>query len=153
MALSHLVKLPCGLRSESRIMLLAAYSLFVVVWGLGNVGSAGPSPLRPMATAFKPWACLLHKCLPNGTAAEQMLAWLKSVFPVNLSALNFQEEFCVLRDIYAVFLSGTVSKLCMAVTVKSMTVLPPLGGVCFGVTRTWHNLITQTLSLAFLFCG
>lgn len=88
-----------------------------------------------MGIAFKPWACLLHRCLPNGTAAEQMLAWLKSVFPVNLSAVNFQEELCVLRNVYTVFLSGTVSKLCVAVTAISVTGLPPLGGVYFGVTR------------------
>lgn len=88
-----------------------------------------------MGIAFKPWPCLLRRCLPNGTAAEQMLAWLKSVFPVNLSAVNFQEELCVLRDVYAVFLSGTVSKLCVAVTAISVTGLPPLGGVCLGARR------------------
>lgn len=62
-----------------------------------------------------------------------MLAWLKSVFPVNLSVVNFHEELCVLRDVYAVFLSGTVSKLCVAVTMKSVTGLPPLGGFWFSV--------------------
>lgn len=92
-------------------LLLAACSLFAVVHGPGNVVSAAPSPLCPMGIAFKPWPCLLRRRLPNGTAAEQMLAWLKSVFPVNLSAVNFQEELYVLRDVYAAFLSGTVSKL------------------------------------------
>lgn len=53
----------------------------------------------------------------------------------------------MLRDVYAVFLSGTVSKLCGRVI--SVTSLPPLGGVCLGATRAWHSLTSQTLSIAF----
>lgn len=43
-------------------------------------------------------------------------------------------------DVYAILLSRRVNKLCMPVTVITVTSLPALGGVCLHVTGPWHGL-------------
>lgn len=75
-------------------LLLAASFLTAVVHGPVDVGSAAPNPT---GIAFKQLACLLRRWLPTGIIVEQVLVWLLSVFPVYLSAVDFQEELDVVK--------------------------------------------------------
>lgn len=76
-------------------LLLAVCSLFAVVSEVGDVGSAAPSALHPVGFAFKPWTGLIYRCLPNGTAAEQMLNLVEVSVSSQSECSQLQEELCV----------------------------------------------------------